>query len=81
MFTNFAASLSLVAALASFTLAPVVAFPSAHAPHVHRSVPSQFDERGYKQDSEFLEPYTIYNARYHEFDCEDKHGDKKFFDG
>ena len=86
MFSNFAASVSFIAALASYTLAPVAALPSAAPIHnVHRNIPAQFqerdtiDSRDYAKDSQYLEPYTIYHTRYMEFDCEDKHGDKVFF--
>lgn len=70
MFTTAIFSLLAISAVAP----SVSAMPSHGAVrNVHRSVPSQFQQREYAEDADLLEPYQTYADRYLQFDCEDQH--------
>jgi len=73
---------ALVSFFALSALAPSVSAVPSHGlvRNVHRSVPTQFKERGYAVDAEILEPYGTYVERYQLFDCEDQHN-TTFWDG
>jgi len=66
---------AVVSFFALSALAPSVSAVPSHGlvRNVHRSVPTQFKERGYAADADILEPYGTYVERYQLFDCEDQH--------
>lgn len=66
---------AFVSFFALSALAPSVSAVPSHGlvRNVHRSVPTQFKERGYAVDEELLEPYQDYAERYELFSCKDQH--------
>jgi len=71
-----------IAVVLSFLAFSAVA-PRAHAFPSHRlsrhNVPAQFQERGYTDNEDLLEPYAQYHERYELFDCKGNHNHTSFW--